>query len=101
MQITKPPNRFKSEQDEPITNYEPDNARWEEVSLMRRGDELIVRAKDASTEEIIEQTFSVGQRTFKALRPPTGKRRRDVDDDLLDLLLLEGYAVADGGVQQY
>lgn len=101
MQVTQAPERYTNETNDPVSHYEPEHSRWDQVSLMRSGNELIVRAREARTEEIMEKRFTLGERTFKAVQPPTGEQRRDIDDDLLDLLLLEGYAVGDTGVQQY
>ena len=102
MQISTAPERFTdTETDAPVTHYEPDASRFDEVSIMRRDDQLVVRARDARTEAIVEKTFSIDDRMFRGAQPPGTEQRRDIDDDLLDILLLEGYCVADSGVQQY
>jgi len=85
--------RFLDSNGNPIEELYVDRGRYDVIGIKRQADQLIVRATEPNGNETTLQ-FNFVEQPIKPI-VPTDERRRDIDDDLLDVLLLSGYAVTD------
>lgn len=100
MQVHTQPQRYISNDGNPIEHIEPSNTRWDTIDILRRDDTVILRARDSATEVEQEYTFDISEQMFKGVLPRKG-RREDIDDDLIDAMLLVGFAVNDRHTRRF
>ena len=95
MHIDDTPERLIDQTDgEPVERIYPKASRFEQIEVKAGENEVIVKAQEVGTEDITTVEFPMVQKLFRGVIPEDG-RRRDVDDDILDVLHLVGYCVND------
>lgn len=101
MKVTTPPEQCIDEADgAPVKYIEPDNSRFESIVIKQLADSIEVKAKDANTGRMTEFTATVRDSKLRSVTVDDG-RRRDIDDDLQDVLTLVGYTLVDADIQQF
>lgn len=102
MQVSTSPERFVDEADGfPIEQIRPEGSRFEVVNIKRRDEDIEVRARDGVSEDVVEFTASLTDQLHRGVNVDGPQRRRDIDDDLQDLLHIIGYTVVDTDVKRF
>jgi len=80
----------------PVEVLRLDNNRFDQVEVKHDldTDRLHVRAHDTVTDETVDESFTLRDELYKGAEPD-GKLRRDVNDDIQDVLLSVGYTAVD------
>lgn len=94
MRVVDQPQRHVSEDGQPIEHIEPTNSRWAEIEVLRADDTVRVRAEEAATGELYEESFDVTEEMYQGLSRHDG-RPSTLDDDLADALNLVGFCTTD------
>ncbi|MDB9247502.1 hypothetical protein PN419_00575 [Halorubrum ezzemoulense] len=101
MNVTEPPSRFVDESDgQPIEEVNPVGSRYETVAVKRLDDGIEIRAIEHGTEEVNEYQASLTEQLFQGVSID-GKGRRNIDDDIQDILHLLGFTLVDDSVKTY
>jgi hypothetical protein len=70
------------------------NSRFDRMAIKRSKDDIVVRAKGG--DNTYQFDFGVAEVVLQGV-VPSGRRRRDIDDDIQDALLAAGFGVTDFG----
>ena len=101
MKVTKPPKRFVDEEDgQTVEEVDPDGSRFESIAVKRLEDSIEIKAKKHGTEDVTEFRAELTDELFRGVTVE-GIPRRQIDDDIQDVLTLLGYAFVDKTIKEY
>lgn len=101
VEIPEPPERYIDDTDgAPIEYVEPKNSRFDGIGIKQRDNEIEVRAYDQSSDRVIEFTAELTNKQWRGVTVDRG-RRREIDDDIQDVLTVVGYALIDDDIESY
>lgn len=100
MQVVDQPQRHVNDDGQPIEHIEPTNSRWSEIDILRDDDTVRVRAEEAATGEVYEESFDVNEQMYQGLSRHDG-RPSTLDSDLECALNLVGFCPTDTITQGY
>lgn len=89
--------RFIDDSGNPVEEMDVAGSRFDRIAIKILDDGIHVRAHEEGTDEIIDFEASLTEQLFKGVQLPDeySRRRRDVDNDLLDALHSAGYTLVD------
>lgn len=100
MLVNQPPERFvDTSDDQPIESIRPEGSRYARIDIKRLDDGVHVKAQEHNGA-VTELTADTTDQMYCGV-DISGKRRRDIDDDIQDALQLLGYCVVDRNTRQY
>ena len=101
MKVTNTPKRLVDKEDgQAIEEVDPDGSRFESIAVKRHEDSIEVKAKEHGTEDVTEFRAELTDELFRGVTVE-GIPRRQIDDDIQDVLTLLGYAFVDKTIKGY
>jgi len=94
MRVVDQPQRHVNDDGQPIEHIEPTNSRWTEIDILREDDTVRVRAEEAATGKVYEESFDVDEQMYQGLTRHRG-RPSTLDSDLKCALHLVGFCPTD------
>lgn len=101
MKLTQPPAQFIHKSDgNRIFEVSPLGSRYGVISVKELDNQIKVRTIEDGTEQMDEFCATLTNQSLRGVDPEY-RERREIDDDIQDLLHILGYTVVDQDVRSY
>lgn len=101
MRVTQPPSQFIDESDgQLIEEVSPVGSRYEVIAVKQLDDGIEVRAIEDGTDRINEFRAALTDQRFRGVAVED-LSRRDIDDDIQDIVHMLGYTLIDKSIKSY